>query len=226
MLSIGPGPVQGDHRRQVVDRGRPQLADVAPHARPTRAGRRRSSRPRPAARTSSRRRAGSARGRSRSPRCGLDEVDRLAQDRQVREAQEVELEQAQRLDAVHLVLGHQRVGVGRLLERHQLGQRLAADDHAGGVGRGVAGDALELLGELDAARSTGGSASTISRRSGDDLERLVEPDAELVRDGLGDAVDLAVAHAQDAADVADGRPGEHRAEGDDLGDVVRAVLAA
>ena len=28
------------------------------------------------------------------------------------------------------------------------------------------------------------------------------------------------------ADVADRRPGEHRAEGDDLGDVVRAVLAA
>ena len=42
-------------------------------------------------------------------------------------------------------------------------------------------------------RLTAGSPSTIPRSSGDDLDRLVEPDAELVRHGLGDAVDLAVA---------------------------------
>ena len=48
---------------------------------------------------------------------------------------------------------------------------------------------------------------------------------ELVRDGLRDAVDLAVRVAEHAADVADGGPGEHRAERDDLGDVVLAVLA-
>ena len=40
---------------------------------------------------------------------GADVVDGLAEDRQVRQAQEVELEQAERLDGVHLVLGHQRV---------------------------------------------------------------------------------------------------------------------
>ena len=83
------------------------------------------------------------------PAVVADEVDRLAQDGQVRQAQEVELEQAERLDGVHLVLGHQPVRVGGLLERHQLGQRLAADDHAGGVRGGVAGDALELPGEVD-----------------------------------------------------------------------------
>ena len=33
MLSIGPGPEERDHRREVVDRGRPQLPDVAAHAR-------------------------------------------------------------------------------------------------------------------------------------------------------------------------------------------------
>ena len=75
------------------------------------------------------------------------------------------------------------------------------------------------------SRPTAGSASTCSRSAGRDLERLLELDAELVRDGLGDAVDLAVAEAQDPADVADRRPGEHRAERDDLGDVVLAVLA-
>ena len=84
-----------------------------------------------------------------TPRCSLDQVHGLAQDREVGQAQEVELEQAQRLDAVHLVLGHERVGVGRLLERHQLGQRLARDHDAGRVGGRVAGDALELLREPD-----------------------------------------------------------------------------
>ena len=59
-----------------------------------------------------------------------------------------------------------------------------------------------------------------------DLERLLELDAELVRDGLGDAVDLAVAEAQHAAHVADRGSGEHRAEGDDLGDVVLSRTCA
>ncbi len=152
---MGPGPEEGDHGRQVVDRGRPELLDVAAHARRLEledAGR-------------------LARGQQLEglgvvERDGLevdalaavllDEVDRLAQDGQVGEAQEVELEQAQRLDAVHLVLRHERVRVGRTLERHELGQRLAADDHAGGMGRGVAGDALDLLGEVDEAWSPGG----------------------------------------------------------------------
>ena len=74
-------------------------------------------------------------------------------------------------------------------------------------------------------RLTPGSASYCSRSCGARLERLLELDPELVRDGLGDPVDLAVAVAQHAPDVADRGPGEHRAEGDDLGDVVLAVLA-
>ena len=153
-----------------------------------------------------------------------DEVDRVAEDRQVREAEEVELQEAERLDPVHLVLGHQRVGVRRLLERHQLRERLAADHDARGVGRGVPGDTLELAGEVDHplhARVRVDLALQVRRH----LERLVELDPELVRDGLRDPVDLAVAVAEDPADVADRRPGEHRAERDDLGDVVRAVLA-
>ena len=125
----------------------------------TRAGTRPSSRPRPAARTSCRRRAGSCRGRSSIARFVVDQVDRLAQDRQVGQAEEVELEQAERLDAVHLVLGHQRVGVGRVLERHELRQRLAADDDARGVRGGVARDALELAGEVDAASRPAVSSS-------------------------------------------------------------------
>ena len=155
----------------------------------------------------------------------VDQVDRLAQDREVGQAQEVELEQAQRLDAVHLVLRHERVGVRRALERHQLGQRLAADHDARGVRRGVPGDALDLAREVDQLLDLGVRVvHLLELRRLDD--GLVELDAELVGHGLGDPVDLAVAHAEHPADVADRGPREHRAEGDDLGDVVRAVLAA
>ena len=44
-------------------------------------------------------------------------------------------------------------------------------------------------------------------------------------DHLGDAVDLGQRHFEDAADVADGAPGGHGPEGDDLADVLLAVLA-
>ena len=45
-------------------------------------------------------------------------------------------------------------------------------------------------------RLTAGSALDLLAQRGRGLERLVERDAELVRDGLGDAVDLAVASAR------------------------------
>ena len=90
--------------------------------------------------------------------------------------------------------------------------------------RGVAGDALELAGEVDDPLDARIRLVHLAQWLRD-FQRLVELDPELVRHGLGDPVDLAVAVAQDPAHVADGGPGQHRAEGDDLGDVVVAVLA-
>ena len=155
---------------------------------------------------------------------GPDGVDGLTQDRQVGQAEEVELEQAERLDRVHLVLGHERFRVRRLLERHDLGQGLTADDHAGGVGRGIPGDALELAGKVDKPPHLWVGVDHLAQGRGD-LEGLLELDAELVGHGLGDPVDLAVAEPEHPADISDRRPGEHRPEGDDLGDVVWTVFA-
>ena len=153
----------------------------------------------------------------------LHGIDSVLEDRQVREAQEVELQQAEILDRMHLVLGHQPFRVGGLLEWHQLGQRLAADDHAGSVGRCVPRHALELLRELDDSPHALVRGDHVAQGLAD-LEGLVELDTELVRNGLGDAVDIAVGVAEHAPDVPDGRAGQHRAEGDDLGDVVLAVF--
>ena len=55
-------------------------------------------------------------------------------------------------------------------------------------------------------------------------ERLVERHVERRRNLLGDAVDVRVRHVHHAADVADDGLGLHRAERDDLRDVLASVL--
>ena len=141
--------VERDHRREVVDRRRAQLADVAAHARGLQlehAGRLARGEQLERRRVVERDRR---RGRSRSPRsCRMRSTAwrRIVRFERPRKSN---LSRPSASIAVHLVLGHQRVGVRRLLERHQLGQRLAGDDDARGVGRRVAGDALELVGEVD-----------------------------------------------------------------------------
>ena len=57
------------------------------------------------------------------------------------------------------------------------------------------------------------------------FEGLLDGDADGGRDHLGDAVDFAVGHVERAAYVFDGGFGGHGVEGDDLGDLVAAVLA-
>ncbi len=215
--------VERHHGREVEDGGRLELPDVAPHARGLEledAGR--------LAFGQQRERLAVVERDSLEiyllAAVELDQIDGLAKDGQVRQPQEVELEQAQRVDGVHLVLGHDRVGVRGLLERHQLRERLAADDHTGGVGAGVSGNALEMAGEVDHAPDRRLALDHLLELRAR-LDGFVELDAELVRDRLGDPVALAVGHPDDPGDVPDGGPGEHRAEGDDLGHVIRAVLA-
>ena len=57
-------------------------------------------------------------------------------------------------------------------------------------------------------------------------DRLVERDADLERNQLGDAVDVAVRHAERAADVAHHGARGHRAVGRDLRDALAAVALA
>ena len=58
------------------------------------------------------------------------------------------------------------------------------------------------------------------------LRTSVDGDADGALDHFGDAIDLAVGHVERAADVFDGGFGGHGVEGDDLRDLVVAVLAA
>ena len=153
-----------------------------------------------------------------------DQIDGGAQHGQRLEAEEVELHQARLLDPFHVVLGHAHAGLRIAVERHQLLERPVADDDAGGVGRGVAVQALELLRDGEHARD--------DRLLGDRrlelrlaLDRLVQRDrvGRVLRHELGELVDLAVGHFEHAADVAHDAAGQERAEGDDLRDLLLAV---
>ena len=55
------------------------------------------------------------------------------------------------LDIFHVELGDRHVRARIAVERHELGERPVADDDAGGVGRGVARQALELHRQVEQA---------------------------------------------------------------------------
>ena len=129
-----------------------------------------------------------------------DEVDRRAQHGQGLQAEEVELHEARLLDPFHVELGHPHAGLRVAVERHQLLERPVADHDAGGVGRGVAVQPLELLGDVEHARD--------DRLLGDRrlqlrlaLDRLLQGHrvGRVLRHELGELVDLAVGHFEHAA---------------------------
>ena len=86
------------------------------------------------------------------PETGLlfaHKLGRVLQHRQVPKAQKVHLEKPQLLQRGHRVLADHRLVV--LRQGHVFIHRLFGDDHAGGVGGGVAGHALQRAGHVDEA---------------------------------------------------------------------------
>ena len=140
------------------------------------------------------------------------------------EAEKVEFHQAGLLDPFHVELGHRHVGFGIAIERHHLGERPLADHDAGGMGRGVAVQAFELLRDVEGAPhdrvavARGLQARLVVDRAPerDRIERVL-------RHELAELVDLAVRHLQHPADVAQHAARLQGAEGDDLRHAVAAV---
>ena len=155
-----------------------------------------------------------------------DEPDRDVEHRQRLQAEEVELHQPRLLDPLHVELGDLHAGARIAVERHQPVERPVADDDAGGMGRGVAVEAFELLGH---GEEPGHHRLLVAHRLEPRLvgDRLLQRDrrGRVERDHLGDPVDLAVGHLQHAADVAEHGARLERAEGDDLRHPVGAVFA-
>ena len=79
----------------------------------------------------------------------LDQLDAAGEDRQVAQAEEVHLQQAGRFDVAHRPLGDD-VGLAlHVLQRHVLVDRLVGDHDRRGVGADVAGEAFDLLRQVD-----------------------------------------------------------------------------
>ena len=145
------------------------------------------------------------------------------------EAEEVELHQARGLDPFHVELGGRQrfLVVGIAIERHELVERPVADHHAGSMRRGVAVEALELQRQIDQPLDLLVGAVLLLQELLA-LQRLRQRHrlGRVVGHQLADAVDLAVGHAQHAADVAQHGARLQLAEGDDRRHAVVAVFVA
>src|SRR5215213_9995683 len=168
-----------------------------------------------------------------------DGLEGLFDHIEVPQAEEIHLEQSQRLHVGHGMLDHDGPLVpGDALQRHYVGERLLRDDDASGVGPRVAGETLylegsveDLLGSLilpheldDLARRTrvfvSGNVGTVLG-----AQHVAErgPD-RLVWDELGEFVRVGVGVLVDSSRVPDGRLRADGPERDDLGDVLVAAV--
>ena len=137
--------------------------------------------------------------------------------------EEVHLQQADAIDLLHRPLGRDFVAVA-LEERRVVGDRPGGDDDARGVDAGVARHALEPLAHVEQVLDARILLLHLAQLRVLD-QRLLERHVERRRNLLGDAIDVRVGHVHGAADVAHHGLGLHRAERDDLRDVLAAVPA-
>lgn len=123
------------------------------------------------------------------------------------------------------------VTAGGAVEGDVFDERLVGDDDAGGVARGVAGDAFEAAGGVEKLfdhlfvfiffEQFGGVEFMVVVEDVVDFDRFTGDS----RDHAGEGVDIGEGDIEGAADVADGGAGAHGTEGDDLGDFFVAVAA-
>ncbi len=162
-----------------------------------------------------------------------DVLDRPVDDGERTQAEEIELDQADRLDIVLVEVRHQRSAVVFAVQWREIGQRGGCDHHPARMLAGVAGQALELLREIDDRADL--LVLVIQRLQVLALgQGLLQGHAQFERDQLGDPVDEAVAMAQHTPDIAHHGLRGHGPVGDDLrhlvatvafGDVVDHVVA-
>ena len=145
---------------------------------------------------------------------------------EVGQPEKIHLEQAQVGARGHRVLRHDHavvVSANGLLERHDVVQRLLGDDYSGGVGAGMARQALHgsrrVHQILDAFVGPVYLLELRGRLQGG-VQRHAKPDGYEARD----PVDLGIRHPQGAAYIANRGLGAQGAERDDLRHVLPAVL--
>ena len=149
--------------------------------------------------------------------------DRVHDDVERAQAEKVHFQKPQRLERAHGELGGDHVVVG--LQRHVVDHRLAGDEHAGGVGGGVARHAFEFFRRVDDLAHAVIALVEAAQLRGEGKGAL-QRHAQFKGHQFGDAVRFLIGHVHHPAHVADDGAGGHGAEGDDLRHVIRAVAAA
>ena len=139
--------------------------------------------------------------------------------------EEVEFHETGFFDPFHVELGDRHFGPRIAIERHKLIKRAVADHDAGGVGRGVAVQALEPKRDLEHLRD-GLVAVALFPQAGLALDGLRKGRRvrRIVRNELAEPVDLSVGHLQHAPHVTQDGAGLELSEGDDLRDLVGSVF--
>ena len=165
----------------------------------------------------------------------------MLDDREGLQPEEVELHQTGGLDLVFRKLRDEVVLARRLVDRHVVPQRPVGDDHAGRVHARLPVEPLERDGDVEQLLGVHRLVvdhGQLHRRVVDLLQPrlardallgvapdgLLQADAQDLRHQLGDAVAFRERQAHDADHVLDHAAGLQLPEGDDLADVVLAVL--
>src|ERR1035437_3049986 len=152
----------------------------------------------------------------------LDQFQRVVDERERGQAQEVHLEKLQLLEAVHVELRDNFFPIGAV-ERNEFLQRLRRDDHAGGVHGTVARHAFQPKRDLqDLGHARIFALQLAEARLG--FHGVVERDVQDVGHQLGEALHVREAHVQHAAHIFDGGARGHGVEGDDLRHLLAAVF--
>ena len=144
----------------------------------------------------------------------------VGNDRQVSEAEEVHLHQADLADRGHRELRDDDVFVDR--QRHVRTRFLRRQHDPGGMRRGILGHTLHPHRRIDQLFDQ--RIIFVDRfQVVGFLQRFFDRDMQLVGHEFSQPVDLRQRHGKGAADVADDAARRHRTKGDDLGDVRMAV---
>ncbi len=151
----------------------------------------------------------------------LDQAERVFDQRQRGQPEEIHLEQRQLLEAVHIELRDNFIAV-RFVERHQLPERLRRDHHARCVHRAVARKAFQTQRDLQHI-----IYARIFPRLGEArflLDGVSQRNIQHVGDELGELVHVRVRYFEHAAHVFNRRARAERVEGDDLRHLLAAVF--
>src|SRR6185369_8374339 len=154
---------------------------------------------------------------------GADKLDGAVDDRQVLQAEEVELHQPDLFYILHRILGIDQPCLLVLVHRAELFQHIRRHHHPGGMGGSVACQTFEAEGDFNqVVHLLVGSNQLPEFRLL--LQRLFESDPQHLGNQLGNPVNVAIAHIECPADIPDDTPRRHGTKGDDLTDLVPAIL--